>query len=301
VTDARRCPNCTQALRALCLAGHYERQVEIDLCGPCRLVWFDPRESMQLSGLGWIGLLEQLGNTPPAARPWRGQALGCPCCRRPLRAQRNQTRWGLFVTSVCPQAHGSLQSHAALLAERGLLRTPTAADREAMARAPRDWACLNCGASIADAQVACSFCDTPLLLFDLERLASALLPRAHERAVEPGGRLDVWPCQACGFALDPTVQRSCPQCGQTVLARSLSDLQPLLRRLREQWQAWRARPQPMADPADEAQRVARARPHWLALAARRLATPPLQPVRAVRRFQLALAVALLLLWWWLYR
>lgn len=308
MSNAWRCPNCAQPLRALRLAGHYERKIEIDLCGPCRLVWFDPRESMQMSALGWIGLLEQLDDAQPAPRPWRGQALACPRCREPLRVQHNQTRWGLFVASVCPRAHGSLQNHAALLAERGLLRTPTAADRKAMARTHHDWACLNCGAPVDDAQAACRFCDTPLLLFDLERLAGALLPRApmaqglhDERPVAPGGRLDVWPCRTCGFPLDPSAQASCPQCGQAVLARSLADLQPLLRQLRGQWQAWHARPLPHADPADEAQRAARGRPHWLQVAARRLSAPPSPPTRAVRRFQIALAVVLLLVWWSLYR
>ena len=36
------CGNCGEPMLALPLAGHYGQQVEIDLCAPCHLVWFDP-------------------------------------------------------------------------------------------------------------------------------------------------------------------------------------------------------------------------------------------------------------------
>jgi ssDNA-binding Zn-finger/Zn-ribbon topoisomerase 1 len=303
VQGALSCPSCTQALRALRLGGHYGREVELDVCGPCRLAWFDGREQMQLSGLGWIDLLEQLQEAQPALQPWRGEALACPRCDKPLRQQHNRTRWGLFVANACPDCHGALQSHAAILAERGLLRTPTATDREAMARSPNAWTCLNCGAAVADAQRQdCSWCQAPLLLFDFERLASALLPRPQDRATVSAGRLDMWPCQGCGFALDPTSHSACPQCGQGVLARSMAGLQPLLRRLRERWRQWLARPAASPpDAAGEAQQRSRAAPHWAQDAARRLMQAAAgRPTWAVTRWRVALAVVLLVILWRLY-
>ncbi len=267
----RACPNCALPLRVLRLTGHYEREIEIDLCAPCRVAWFDARESMQLSGLGWIGLLEALDSNEAATRPWRGQALGCPRCRKPLRRQHNRTRWGLFVGSACPDEHGRLQSHAALLAERGLLRVPTAADREVMAHEAETWHCLNCGAAIDSvhdsAQAACRFCATPLLLFDLERLASSLLPRPQERKVLPGGSLDVRPCRTCGVSLDPTRHTVCPQCGQTVLARSLAELRPLLVQLRQRWNDWPSPAMDRGEAAAVAAPATRIRPLWQRVAA----------------------------------
>lgn len=239
------CPHCAQPMKALRLRGHYDRDVEIDLCSPCRLVWFDGRESMRLTGLGWIDLLDQLQDATAAARPWRGEALPCPRCQHVrLGTQHNQTRWGRFVTSACAQCHGVLQNHAMLLAERGLLRTPTAADRAAMARVPDAWSCLNCGAAVAGAREDCSYCDTPLLLFDFERLAGALLPGPYDHEPTHSGRLAVWPCHTCGFALDPTTDRHCPQCGQAVLARTVAELKPLLAHLRERWRTRGPRPWP---------------------------------------------------------
>jgi uncharacterized paraquat-inducible protein A len=257
---------------------------------------------MQLSGLGWIELLEQLHDAQPATQPWRGQALACPRCRKPLHERHNRTRWGLFVANTCPDRHGALQSHAMLLAERGLLRTPTPADRAALVRQRGEWTCLNCGAPAGDAQRAdCGWCRAPLLLFDFERLASALLPQPQNRATVSAGRLDVWPCQGCGQAIDPTAHGMCPQCGQVVLARSIAELQPLLRRLREHWQAWLERPQPAIDDSEQSRRRARADSHWLQVVARRMVAPVWPPSRVARRLQLALAVVLMLTWWWLYR
>lgn len=280
-TRAVSCPSCARTLRALRLRGHYERDVELDVCSPCRLAWFDERESMQLSGLGWIELPEQLHDAQPA---------------------HNRTRWGLFVANTCPDRHGALQSHAMLLAERGLLRTPTPADRAALVRQRGEWTCLNCGAPAGDAQRAdCGWCRAPLLLFDFERLASALLPQLQKRATVSAGRLDVWPCQGCGQAIDPTAHRMCQQCGQVILARSIAELQPLLRRLREHWQAWLERPLPAIDASEQSRRRARADSHWLQVVARSMVAPVWPPSRVARRLQLALAVVLMLIWWWLYR
>jgi hypothetical protein len=87
-----------------------------------------------------------------------------------------------------------------------------------------------------------------------------------------------------------------------VLARSMADLQPLLRRLRERWRQWLARP--VASPPDaagEAQQRSRAAPHWAQDAARRLMQAAAgRPTWAVTRWRVALAVVLLVILWRLY-
>lgn len=223
-------------MAALRAEGHYGREVEIDLCEPCRLVWFDGLESVNLAGPGWISLLECLALEDPALLPWSGREIGCPRCRQPLRAVHNRTRWGRFVALECPRREGCLQSHALLLAERGLVRPPTPRERHAASRAG-GWPCLNCGAPVEAAADECGHCRTPMLMVDLPRLAEALRPSPADRATVSAGRPLAWPCAGCGQALDPTVTPECTQCGQAVFAPTLADLAPLLAALRDEWRA----------------------------------------------------------------
>src|SRR5262249_48640742 len=78
----RTCPQCTTAMAHLALHGHGAQPVVVDHCASCRLVWFDPLESVNLSGLGWVRLLRELqreaGGEPPAPRP---PTLPCPVCQ----------------------------------------------------------------------------------------------------------------------------------------------------------------------------------------------------------------------------
>jgi hypothetical protein len=226
-------------MRRQALDAHYERRVEVDLCLDCRLVWFDERESLRLSGLGWVELLGTLQHDAASLAPWAGKPLGCARCRRPLQAQANQTRYGRFVSNRCAAGHGTLQSEALLLAERGLVREPTAHERGAVAAEHRDWLCLNCGGLIAADASRCSFCTTPVLMYDLPRLADSLRPHAAYRANVEQGRLEAWACRACGQVLDPTRDAACAQCGHPVLALDTADLRPVLAHLEQEWHRWR--------------------------------------------------------------
>lgn len=254
-TSALRCAQCGRPMHQALLAGHYERRVEVDLCEPCRLVWFDDRESLNLSGLGWIDLLDRLQHDQPSLHAWAGRPLACARCAKPLKTAHNQTRYGRFVSHVCAERHGALQSQAMLLAERGFVRAPTLGERAAMAAEKRAWSCLNCGAPIEGDDAPCAWCKTPILLVDLPRLADALRPLARHRDTVSAGRLDAWACHACGQALDPTTQACCPQCGHLVVAPRVADLKPLLALLRRQWQSWLdpvQRPAPGPVPGDPA-------------------------------------------------
>jgi uncharacterized OB-fold protein len=221
------------------LDAHYGQRVEIDVCAACRLVWFDERESLRLSGLGWIELLAQMQHDQAALAAWSGKPLGCARCRKPLRCEANTTRYGRFVANRCAAGHGTLQSQAMLLAERGLVRAPTVAEREAAQAEKREWACVNCGASVAWRASACAYCATPVLLYDLPRLADSLRPHAAYREAVEAGRTDAWLCHACGQVLDPTRDALCRQCGHPVLALAAAELRPVLMRLAEEWQEWR--------------------------------------------------------------
>lgn len=224
----------------LSLAGHAGSPVVVDHCGVCRLVWFDPFESVQLAGLGWIALLRELqqqqqqagGAQPPPGPPGSpGTAAACPVCRAALKAVHNSTRFGRFPALECPRCRGHLHSHSGLLAERGLVRPLLPPERLALLEERRTLCCLNCGAPSAGRGEDCDYCGSPLVMLDLPRLAHALRLRPGRRdepAPKPEGRPLAWACRGCGAPLDPSRQTSCPQCRHAVVAPSLLDITALL-------------------------------------------------------------------------
>jgi hypothetical protein len=238
------CPCCNRPMQLLALAGHYGRQVVIDLCNPCRLVWFDTLESVNLSQRGWLQLLRALQGAGATDTPWTGQPLGCPVCRTALQPVHNQTRFARFAAIECQAgSHGHLQSYALLLAERGLVRPMLPPERAALAAGTGPAGCLNCGAPLDGRADACSHCASPLVVIDLPRLAAALRDRPGDPLPRPDGRLAAWHCAGCGQAVDPSAAADCRACGQLVPVPALAELGPLLQACESQ--AW-ARSQPPA-------------------------------------------------------
>jgi len=244
----------------LFLAGRHDKVVEIDHCGGCRLVWFDALESVQLAGLGWVSLLRVLQEgVGLALAPGGREPPACPHCANPLKTVYNQTRFGQFVALECAQGHGHLHSHSGLLAERGLVRSLLPAERARLLAFSHHLECLNCGAPADGKSDSCRYCNSPLVLLDLERLAHALTFSPHDAAPRSEGLPLAWPCAACGSPLNPSRQAQCPACAQAVVTPSLLDIAPLLdsaqalladaaterllkaARMREQWQQRPAR------------------------------------------------------------
>jgi hypothetical protein len=227
----RACPQCHQTMTHLVLPGHSVKDVLVDHCAPCRLVWFDALESVSLSGRGWVQVLRELQRgaraEPSTPRP---ALLNCPCCQSALKPVHNATRYGRFPALECPERHGHLHSHSGMLAERGLVRPLLGPERRALAEERRTLSCLNCGAACDGGSEQCSYCASPLMVIDLPRLAHALLrhPGDDSRSPMPDGVPLAWNCLGCGAALDPSRQASCPQCGQAALAPTLLDINPLL-------------------------------------------------------------------------
>ncbi|MCZ2441193.1 MAG: zf-TFIIB domain-containing protein [Burkholderiales bacterium] len=259
----RRCPQCALPMLLLRLHTHGGSKVEVDHCAQCRLVWFDTLESVQLSGLGWLELLREMGRAAghevgheagrPAPRPYR---LSCPVCARPLKSVHNRSRWGRFAMQECALGHGHLHSDAGLLAERGLVRPLLPPERASLRAQARVLHCLSCGAAADGRGEICAACATPLLVVDLPRLGHALRQRgADEQPLPPAEGVPLrWPCHACGQTLDPTRASACPQCGAGLLAPELAGLAPLLNAAEPELRAAANHP-PRARPVRPARRT----------------------------------------------
>lgn len=251
------CPNCSRPMQVLPLKGHYGRSVVVDLCRPCRLVWFDTLESVNLSSHAWITLLRELQRATPSEHPWSGRALACPRCSAPLVPVHNLSRFGRFAANECTHRHGHQQSFVLLLAERGLVRPLAWAERTALARLHKPLACLNCGAHLDGAAAHCGHCQSPLVVIDMPRLAAALSTDPGTPLPVPDGRLMAWHCAGCGRALDPVRRTDCAHCGQLIVMPTLDDLVPLLDACEA---AWWARQQPPA--RERPARSPRLEPGW---------------------------------------
>jgi hypothetical protein len=247
---ALRCGNCGDALRALRLAGHYGKEVEIDLCAPCHLVWFDAIEGARLTGSGLLALVGEMATAQALAhQPLRPQPPGpaCPRCHGPVHTVHNQTRWGKSQQLECLQRHGAYQSFAQFLAEKGLLRPMTSADRHRALQRDGALHCVNCGGAVGPADAHCPWCQSVPAIFDVARLAQALDPEGATRrhAVHSTrGRAGALGCPACGAALPADPGWTCPQCQATLATPGLADAWRLVSAIGPALQAHAQRPAP---------------------------------------------------------
>jgi Zn-finger nucleic acid-binding protein len=224
--DALRCGNCGVALQRLGLGGHYAQLVEIDLCAPCHLVWFDAIESGRLTGASVLSLLGAMAQAQREPHQLLRENAVCPRCAGALKPVHNRSRWGHTMQLECKRRHGSYQSFAQFLSEKGFVRPLSSADRAVLTRHSGAFDCLNCGASIGAADRRCSHCDTLPGVFDVARLARALDPEgATEGHVVRGvaAHPTTLHCLACGAPLPSGLAMRCGHCGATLAVGHLAE------------------------------------------------------------------------------
>lgn len=229
------CGNCRQPMQRLALQGHYGRSVDLDLCAPCHLLWFDSLEGSRLTGRSMLSLLGSMADAHAQPHHALRPAAACPHCSAGLKPVVNRSRFGQAEQLECRAGHGTWSSFGQWLAERGLVRPLTAADRVAFAaRQGIDWNCINCGAPMAEANgSACSFCGSLAGVFDIARMARALDPDGATESMsihrsERAGH--TFTCHACGHSGSGMAGTGCPQCGATLIS---TDLKAVHQRLSE--------------------------------------------------------------------
>jgi ribosomal protein S26 len=233
------CGNCRQPMRPIVLPGHYGRTVELDMCEPCHLVWFDQTETARLSGPALLDLIGAMAGAQKLPHEPLHPTVGCARCGGALKTVHNRSRWGQSLQLECRSGHGAFQSFAEFLQEKGLLRPMSRLDRLQLLKSPGHIDCVNCGANVGADDAQCSYCQSTPSLLDVARLARALDPegalgpqavhgtRAHQEAMQ---------CAACGAALPPERSISCAQCGAILAVsrlaqahESVAELGPALR------------------------------------------------------------------------
>ena len=225
VAKALACGNCGQAMQTVTLAGHYGRSVEIDLCAPCHLVWFDQTETARLTGAGLLSLIGAMAQAQTLPHTGLRDDARCPHCSGALKTVHNRSRWGESMQLDCRRGHGAYQTFNQFLQEKGLLRAMSKLDRAQLLQRAGQIDCVNCGAAIGGDDAGCRYCRSVPSLLDVARLARALDP---EGALAPQAVHGVpasqaaLQCAACGAALPPERSLSCAQCGATLAITRLA-------------------------------------------------------------------------------
>ncbi|MCX9155085.1 zf-TFIIB domain-containing protein [Niveibacterium sp. 24ML] len=174
------CPNCGGPMRAISLAAHYGKVVEIDHCAACRVLWFDQMETATLAREGLLELFRLIAESSDSADQPLRQRLACPRCGEALNRIHNMSRYGRMIHHRCPSAHGHAVTHAQFLAEKGLLRKVTPADLAMPGKQLLGMACTQCGAPLhALKDCNCPYCNAPVVMLDLARALESL--EDHDR------------------------------------------------------------------------------------------------------------------------
>ena len=236
-------------MRKLALAGHYGQPVEVDLCEPCHLLWFDSLEASRLTGVSMLELVGAMAHAQGEPHHALQPRIGCVRCSGALKTVHNRSRFGASQQLECVRGHGAYSSFAQWLADRGLLRPLSAADRAALrARGDESWCCVNCGAPLGSAEdSSCAHCGSLVGVLDIARLAAALDPEGatESQAVHRSEReRHGFRCHACGHSQAGLQGISCPQCGATQISTDLRAVHARVAQLQAPLAAHQQRPAP---------------------------------------------------------
>lgn len=234
------CPSCRRPMRPLVLVAHYGRQVEVDLCADCHMLWFDGHESVNLAGRGILELLRAVEATHGKAhQPLTGQ-MACPRCEARLQRSANLTALGPTAHHECPRGHGAAQSFSLYLAEKGFVRPLYRPEVEQLRSRPeqrQQFSCLNCGGRLDPRdRKACGYCASPVKVIDVlplmravDRQTGQLAPGAATTAGLAHRQVQ---CLHCGAPTDPARDRRCEACTMPItltdLKQALAWIEPLV-------------------------------------------------------------------------
>lgn len=149
--------------------------VELDLCYPCRGIWFDPQENLKLAPAAVVSLFRLLHEHRDDPRQPLTQKFNCPRCAGPLTQGFDLVRSGRYVTYRCPARHGRFSAFASFMIEKGFVRQLTQPEIDDIAQRVAVIHCSGCGAPVdLRKDHACPHCRSALSLLDPKAVEQAL-------------------------------------------------------------------------------------------------------------------------------
>jgi Zn-finger nucleic acid-binding protein len=183
------CPNCSAPTDHVAMSGVHGPDIELDLCFACHVMWFDKRESIQLSPRGTLDLFRVLQEHRDDPRHALRNKLLCPRCRRRLALSKDIGKGGRFSYYACPERHGRLTPFSEFLKEKQFVRALNPAEQARVRAEVKNVQCSSCGAPVDVVKgFQCEHCGSAITVLDADAVAKALdeLRAADERrSVDP--------------------------------------------------------------------------------------------------------------------
>jgi hypothetical protein len=156
------------------LEGNYGKSLEIDLCHRCKGVWFDDKESIQLSPQAILDLIRLIHQSATPASPL-AEVLDCPRCGERLTPTVDAQRNTRFTYLRCPSGDGHFITFFQFLREKNIVRSLDVRQINALKQRVKVIRCSNCGAPVnLEQESTCSFCHSPLSMLDPTQIQATL-------------------------------------------------------------------------------------------------------------------------------
>jgi len=175
------CPGCAQRMERRQFERRSGDSEAVDFCRPCRLIWFDSNESVQLAPNGVIDIFRFIYQSQGEWRQPRPSQLVCPRCHGALEYTHDLSKNGRFTYFRCDQDHGRLTPFTEFLREKQFVRVLTPAEVLKVQAEVKQVRCSGCGAIVDLAhESACSHCGAPIAILDANAVERALRQWATE-------------------------------------------------------------------------------------------------------------------------
>ena len=156
-------------------ASHTGAPVEIDICAPCHVIWFDHMESTSLSPGSVIELFKSIHAARNKVRSTVKMLIACPICADTLKNTSDIAKGGRFTYSRCANGHGRLISFTQFLREKNFIRSLQPYEISALAVKVKQIRCSSCGGPInLQTDNACRHCGAAISVLDEAAVEKAL-------------------------------------------------------------------------------------------------------------------------------
>jgi hypothetical protein len=200
--------------------GHYGKTLAIDVCPRCGGLWFDTRESLQLSPAGTLRLFRAVHGARRSRFPRDDGPHSCPRCDQKLVPTRDMAHGNPFHYQRCAQGHGHFITFFQFLREKGLVRALKPRELGELRKHVDSILCSDCGSPLRLANMSvCERCRAPLSILDPQCVRTTL--EDAQRAA--GSRQEVAPHVAAQLLMSnlglkhfqstgkPTATKSAPE------------------------------------------------------------------------------------------
>ncbi len=168
------CPACKSTTVEQPFEGARGTKILLDVCPTCHGLWFDLRESLQLSSAGVLRLFRGLHGRRDGHHRLK-EPLACPRCRATLERSHDMSRGNRFLYFRCPNEHGHFITFFQFLREKGIVRSLNPREISELKQHVERIQCSDCGEAISlGRDSACPRCQAPVCILDPKALGSTI-------------------------------------------------------------------------------------------------------------------------------